>query len=414
HPRSVRLRQVDPARRPGRPPAARRRQPAGGWRADRRAVAGARHGVPAPHPAALAQRAGQRRLRPQDAGHRQGRAPPPGRRDAAPGRPAGLRRTLAQPALRRHAAARRDRPGADQPAAPAADGRAVRRAGRADPRAHAGAAAGHLDAHPHDGRVRHPRHRRGAVPRRPHPGDEPAPGALHRGPAPGLPAPAQCRPADQPRLRPPQAPLPGTAAPRGRPRTAAPDPAGPAHHRTSATANRPMTVPIADLTTDNPDILYLLPRLEAVDAGVRRIALIELADLEDPDGLPWLTDALVVDPAAEVRAEAARLLEAWEEPEVVQALCAALADAAEPVRLAAAQSLSELKSPEAGQLILPWVNHADAFVRSSALRALRELRLEDAAGPALLALGDREAAVRREAVGILGWPQPGGALAALA
>ena len=171
---------------------------------------------------------------------------------------------------------------------------------------------------------------------------------------------------------------------------------------------------MTDRTTDNPDILALLPRLDATDAGVRRIALIELADLEDPDGLPWLTDALLVDAADEVRAEAARLLEAWEEPEVVQALCAALADAAEPVRLAAAQSLSELKSLEAGQLILPWVKHADAFVRASALRALRELRLEDAAEPALLALADDDAAVRREAVGILGWLKHQPALLALA
>src|SRR5262245_24385381 len=122
---------------------------------------------------------------------------------------------------------------------------------------------------------------------------------------------------------------------------------------------------MTDRATDNPDILDLLPRLTDDDAGVRPIALIELADLEAPDGLPWLTDALVVDPAPEVRAEAARLLEAWEEPEVVQALCAALADSAEPVRLAAAQSLSELKSLEAGQLILPWLNHAQAFVRAS-------------------------------------------------
>lgn len=74
---------------------------------------------------------------------------------------------------------------------------------------------------------------------------------------------------------------------------------------------------MTERTTDNPDILALLPRLGAADAGVRRIALIELADLEDPDGLPWLTDALLVDVADEVRAESARLLEAWEEPEVV-------------------------------------------------------------------------------------------------
>ncbi|WP_312155418.1 HEAT repeat domain-containing protein, partial [Pseudomonas sp.] len=143
---------------------------------------------------------------------------------------------------------------------------------------------------------------------------------------------------------------------------------------------------MTERTTDHPDIAELLPRLNADDAAVRRIALIDLADLEESEGLPWLTDALLVDSSTEVRTEAARLLEAWEQPDVVQALCAALADSAEPVRLAAAQSLSELKSMEAGLLILPWVNHADAFVRASALRALRELRLEDAAGPALLAL----------------------------
>ena len=62
--------------------------------------------------------------------------------------------------------------------------------------------------------------------------------------------------------------------------------------------------------TDNPDILALQPRLTAADAGVRRIALIELADLEEPDGLLWLVERLCEDPAEEVRAEAARLLEA--------------------------------------------------------------------------------------------------------
>ncbi|WP_312935806.1 HEAT repeat domain-containing protein, partial [Pseudomonas sp.] len=156
-------------------------------------------------------------------------------------------------------------------------------------------------------------------------------------------------------------------------------------------------------STDNPDILALQPRLRDADASVRRIALIELADLEDPEGLPWLVAALASDADGQVRSEAARLLEAWEAPEVVEALCAALADSQEPVRLAAAQSLSELKSLSAGRLILPWVRHADGFVRASALRALRELRLPEAAGPALHALNDSDAAVRREAVGILGW-----------
>ncbi|MEG6992752.1 HEAT repeat domain-containing protein, partial [Pseudomonas aeruginosa] len=104
-----------------------------------------------------------------------------------------------------------------------------------------------------------------------------------------------------------------------------------------------------------------------------------------------------------VRGEAARLLEAWEEDAVVDALCAALADPVPAVADAAAQSLGELKEPAAGRRLLPWLGHADAFVRASVLRALRELRLEESAVPALAALGDPQAAVRREAVAVLGW-----------
>jgi len=171
---------------------------------------------------------------------------------------------------------------------------------------------------------------------------------------------------------------------------------------------------MTDLISDNPDILDLQPRLQHEDAGVRRIALIELADLEDPDALPWLIQALEADPEGDVRAEAARLLEAWEEPQVVSALCKALLDWDHKVRVVAAQSLSLLKTEEAGQVILPWAAHPDVFVRSSALRALRELRLAASAPVALQALLDPEASVRREAVGILGWLKQLDALPALA
>jgi NitT/TauT family transport system ATP-binding protein len=49
-------------------------------------------------------------------------------------------------AVRRHAAAGGDRPGADQPPAAVADGRTLRRPGCLDPPEHAGTAAGYLDA----------------------------------------------------------------------------------------------------------------------------------------------------------------------------------------------------------------------------------------------------------------------------
>ena len=56
----------------------------------------------------------------------------------------GLRPSPPRPALRRHAAAGRDRPGAGRESSAAADGRAVRRARRDHPRAHAGRAGPHL------------------------------------------------------------------------------------------------------------------------------------------------------------------------------------------------------------------------------------------------------------------------------
>ena len=69
-------------------------------------------------------------------------------------------------AVGRHAAARRDRSRAGGAPRAAADGRAVRRARRDDPRAHAGRAAAHLRRDGHDGRVRHPLDPRGGLPRR--------------------------------------------------------------------------------------------------------------------------------------------------------------------------------------------------------------------------------------------------------
>ncbi len=69
-------------------------------------------------------------------------------RAARDGRARRLRRPLPRPALRRHAAARRDRPVARRAAAAAAHGRAVRRARRDDPREDADRARAHLAPRP--------------------------------------------------------------------------------------------------------------------------------------------------------------------------------------------------------------------------------------------------------------------------
>ncbi|WP_201325199.1 HEAT repeat domain-containing protein, partial [Burkholderia sp. E168m23] len=65
------------------------------------------------------------------------------------------------------------------------------------------------------------------------------------------------------------------------------------------------------------DHAALVARLAAADASVRRIALLELADLEAPELVPSFIAALRDDPSADVRSEAARVLDAWEQPEVV-------------------------------------------------------------------------------------------------
>ncbi|WP_137955478.1 HEAT repeat domain-containing protein [Burkholderia sp. 4M9327F10] len=178
-----------------------------------------------------------------------------------------------------------------------------------------------------------------------------------------------------------------------------------------------MTVPPA--VTPHPDAFdpetaALLARLADEDAAVRRIALLDLADLEDADLLPSLVSALRADPAPKVRLEAARVLASWERDEIVEALCGALLDPAAEVSAAAAQSLSELKDPASATVLRRWVERPEPFVRAATLRALRELRVAVAFEPALEALADATPSVRLEAVAVLGWLKDARALPPLA
>lgn len=163
-----------------------------------------------------------------------------------------------------------------------------------------------------------------------------------------------------------------------------------------------------------PEAAALLPRLADADAVVRRIALIELADLEDPDALQPIVAALKHDESADVRSEAARVLGAWEQQTIVEALCAALTDDDQDVREAAALSLSALKDPGSGAVLCAWLDRPEPFVKAAVLRALRELRFANAFTPALSALAHDDAKVRIEAVGVVGWLKDRRALAPLA
>ncbi|WGS51673.1 HEAT repeat domain-containing protein [Paraburkholderia sp. D15] len=163
-----------------------------------------------------------------------------------------------------------------------------------------------------------------------------------------------------------------------------------------------------------PEAAALLPRLADADPVVRRIALLELADLEDPETLPLIAHALAHDASAEVRREAARVLGSWEEPWIADALCHALLDTDDDVRAAAAHSLSALKDAACAPVLRRWADHAEPFVQAAVLRGLRELRHADALEPALHALDHQDDSVRTEAVVLLGWLKDPRALGPLA
>lgn len=162
-----------------------------------------------------------------------------------------------------------------------------------------------------------------------------------------------------------------------------------------------------------PEIADLQQRLVSDDAGVRRIAVLEFADVDDEALLPAVAHVLRFDVDPALRTEAAGVLAGWDHAAVVDALAEALVDES-PVREAAAQSLSELKDPTVGARLLPYASHPDPFVCAAALRGLKELRIPEAALPATVALTHADSTVRREAVSVLGWLKHAASLPRLA
>ncbi|CAM2152795.1 PBS lyase [Pararobbsia alpina] len=164
----------------------------------------------------------------------------------------------------------------------------------------------------------------------------------------------------------------------------------------------------------DPDVVELLPRLESADAATRRVAVLAIADLEDPSAIPVICAVLGRDPDAVVRAEAARVLGSWEVEPAVHALAQALTDRDEAVRHAAADALAQCKDARLGPALVTWLDRPEPFVRAVIFRALRELRYPAVFDAALAAFDDDDANVRVEAVALLGWLRDGRAIAALA
>lgn len=147
----------------------------------------------------------------------------------------------------------------------------------------------------------------------------------------------------------------------------------------------------------------LLGRLHDSDAGVRRIAVLDLLDSDEVNISPFLITALG-DSDAGVRVEAARLLEGCETYDAVCALITALDDLDMDVAHAAADSLAELKEREMAEpLLAALAEHSTHGKQAALLRAVRELRVEDAFAPAMSALGSSSSAVRCAGVGVLGY-----------
>ena len=128
-------------------------------------------------------------------------------------------------------------------------------------------------------------------------------------------------------------------------------------------------MPVFDTLSDLDDVAA---RCASADPGVRRVAMLELAESVDDGAVDLLVEGLN-DADAAVREAAAKALDEHTGDGVVEALAAALEDPIAAVRAAAADTLAEKKAPGSAALLIARVDHAEAFVRAAALRALREL-----------------------------------------
>ncbi|MFN5801394.1 MAG: HEAT repeat domain-containing protein, partial [Burkholderiales bacterium] len=156
----------------------------------------------------------------------------------------------------------------------------------------------------------------------------------------------------------------------------------------------------------------LRERLQDPDPEVRRVAVMELPYSDDDDYIE-LSIAALGDADAGVRADAAKALEGVEEAGVVSALVPMLKDQDAHVRQAVADTLAELKESCWGSLLLPMVTDSSTEVQTAALRALRALRVPESFALAMSAAQSAEAAVRREAAGVLAYLKNDAALGTL-
>jgi HEAT repeat protein len=155
---------------------------------------------------------------------------------------------------------------------------------------------------------------------------------------------------------------------------------------------------------ESAELEQIAARLRQGDAGARRVAVMDLAESAHEPGAGRLLWVALHDADSSVRAEAAKVIDEFPADELTEALIGSLTAPDENVRNAAARALADLKDPAAGAALLTALQGAaDPFVLAAILRALRNLRHEPALPAGLRLLGHEHAAVRHEAVGLLGY-----------
>lgn len=156
------------------------------------------------------------------------------------------------------------------------------------------------------------------------------------------------------------------------------------------------------MAKDDPLLRAIAERLQSPDAGIRRVAVMDLIDCDGKEAAALLVTALK-DSDSAVRQEAAKILDEFDADGIAEALVEALTADDELVRNAAAKALADLKDAAAAPALLAALKGDDAFVLAAILRALKVFRTPDAEEPALRYLSHPLANVRREAVGVLGY-----------
>lgn len=168
-----------------------------------------------------------------------------------------------------------------------------------------------------------------------------------------------------------------------------------------------------ELKNLDEDDLDFLEQLNQEDEKRRFITLMNIADEEREDLLPWLHYALAHDPAVLVRLEAAKRLEGWEDADSLNALASALLDTDIEVVAAATQSLSEVKQAESAEVLTGYLVREESAVKVAILRALKPLRDLSSYQEIEKHIHHADVLVRREAVSTLSWLQQEQAVSSL-